>query len=47
VYVCVCVFVCNVRNWMLKHSVPEKEVKAFDADEYLAGFVHLNVPSKP
>ena len=31
---------------MLKHGVSDKEVKAFDADEYLPGFVHIDVPSK-
>ena len=44
--VCVCVCVCGDRNWMLKRGVSDKEVKAFDADEYLPGFVHIDVPSK-
>ena len=48
IYVCVCVCgvsVWSIRNWMLKHGVPDKEIKAFDADHYLAGFVHIDVPS--
>ena len=47
VYVCVWCVLCvwAPRNWMLKHGVPDKEIKAFDADHYLAGFVHIDVPS--